>query len=111
MARFNDGATGTIDLSAELWGPMFEPLKDKTLFGQADDTPGARNRDVAQWRGPCARSSCMNKQFNRVRPQTSQKLPAVEREHPSQSTTTLGRFARSLGHVIARVTFQTTTAI
>ncbi len=33
--RFNDGTTGTVDLSAELWGPMFEPLKDKTLFGQA----------------------------------------------------------------------------
>jgi len=33
--RFDDGTTGTIDLSAEFWGPMFEPLKDETLFGQA----------------------------------------------------------------------------
>ena len=33
--RFNDGTTGTVDLSAELWGLLFEPLKDKTLFGQA----------------------------------------------------------------------------
>ena len=33
--RFNDGTSGTVDMSGELWGPMFEPLKDKTLFAQA----------------------------------------------------------------------------
>ena len=33
--RFQDGLSGTVDLSAELWGPMFEPLKDKMLFAQA----------------------------------------------------------------------------
>jgi hypothetical protein len=33
--RFHDGVCGTIDLSAELWGPMFEPLKDVALFSQA----------------------------------------------------------------------------
>ena len=33
--RFDDGTSGTVDMSAELWGPMFEPLKDKTLFAQA----------------------------------------------------------------------------
>ncbi len=33
--RFNDGTSGTVDMSDELWGPMFEPLKDKTLFAQA----------------------------------------------------------------------------
>ena len=33
--RFQDGVSGTVDLSAELWGPMFEPLKDKALFAQA----------------------------------------------------------------------------
>jgi hypothetical protein len=32
--EFEDGAAGTIDLSAELWGPMFEPLKDVELFRQ-----------------------------------------------------------------------------
>jgi hypothetical protein len=32
--RFQDGVSGTVDLSAELWGPMFEPLKDVTLFAQ-----------------------------------------------------------------------------
>lgn len=37
--RFDDGASGTVDLSAELWGPMFEPLKDKTLFAQATIHP------------------------------------------------------------------------
>ena len=33
--RFHDGTSGTVDLSSQLWGPMFEPLRDKTLFGQA----------------------------------------------------------------------------
>ena len=30
---FNDGAEGEIDLSSELDGELFEPLKDKTFFG------------------------------------------------------------------------------
>jgi hypothetical protein len=30
--RFADGVQGEIDLSAELWGPMFEPLKDLEIF-------------------------------------------------------------------------------
>lgn len=33
--RFRDGKTGTVDLSAELWGPMFEPLQDQALFARA----------------------------------------------------------------------------
>ena len=33
--RFQDGLSGTVDLSTELWGPMFEPLKDVALFAQA----------------------------------------------------------------------------
>jgi hypothetical protein len=37
--RFHDGASGTVDLSAELWGPMFEPLKDESLFAQATVDP------------------------------------------------------------------------
>ena len=32
--RFHDGASGIVDLSAEMWGPMFEPLKDQALFAQ-----------------------------------------------------------------------------
>ena len=30
--RFNDGLEGEVDLSGELDGPVFEPLKDPTLF-------------------------------------------------------------------------------
>lgn len=30
--RFADGVEGEIDLSSELWGEMFEPLKDKGQF-------------------------------------------------------------------------------
>jgi hypothetical protein len=37
--RFRDGTTGTVDLSAELWGPMFEPLKDRALFARATVHP------------------------------------------------------------------------
>ena len=29
---FNDGAEGEIDLSHELYGEIFEPLKDKSFF-------------------------------------------------------------------------------
>lgn len=30
--RFADGLSGEIDLASELWGPMFEPLKDEAFF-------------------------------------------------------------------------------
>lgn len=30
--RFSDGSDGEIDLRDELWGPMFEPLKDPRTF-------------------------------------------------------------------------------
>ena len=32
--RFADGTEGVVDLSDELWGPVFEPLKDLDLFRQ-----------------------------------------------------------------------------
>lgn len=32
--RFADGLTGEIDLSNELWGGVFEPLKDPTEFAK-----------------------------------------------------------------------------
>ena len=37
--RFHDGSSGTVDLSGELWGPIFEPLRDKRLFDQASVHP------------------------------------------------------------------------
>jgi hypothetical protein len=30
--RFNDGVQGEVDLKDELWGPVFEPLKDLNRF-------------------------------------------------------------------------------
>jgi hypothetical protein len=30
--RFNDGSEGEVDLSEELWGEMFEPLRDPAVF-------------------------------------------------------------------------------
>ena len=30
--RFSDGSDGEVDLKAELWGPMFEPLRDPQTF-------------------------------------------------------------------------------
>jgi hypothetical protein len=32
--RFADGCAGEIDLEGELWGEVFEPLKDASLFRQ-----------------------------------------------------------------------------
>ena len=32
--EFEDGAEGTIDLLADLWGPVFEPLKEVGFFRQ-----------------------------------------------------------------------------
>jgi hypothetical protein len=31
---FADGTSGTVDLSARLFGPVFEPLRDPTFFSQ-----------------------------------------------------------------------------
>ncbi len=33
--RFNTGAQGQVDLSNELWGSVFEPLKDESMFETA----------------------------------------------------------------------------
>lgn len=30
--KFADGTEGEVDLSGELWGPVFEPLKDPSFF-------------------------------------------------------------------------------
>jgi len=30
--KFSDGSDGEVDLKDELWGPMFEPLKDPQTF-------------------------------------------------------------------------------
>jgi hypothetical protein len=35
FVRFNNGVSGEIDLTEELWGEMFEPLKDPSLFATA----------------------------------------------------------------------------
>ena len=32
--KFADGTEGEVDLSAELWGPVFEPLRDPDYFRQ-----------------------------------------------------------------------------
>jgi hypothetical protein len=32
--RFRDGTAGQIDLEPQLWGPVFEPLRDPAVFSQ-----------------------------------------------------------------------------
>jgi hypothetical protein len=36
---FSDGKCGVVDLHAELWGPVFEPLRDPARFGEARVDP------------------------------------------------------------------------
>jgi hypothetical protein len=38
-AEFNNGAKGTVNLSHELWGDMFAPLKNPALFATAKQHP------------------------------------------------------------------------
>ena len=42
FVAFNNGVEGEVNLVDELWGEMFEPLKDPTLFRTArhDDASG-----------------------------------------------------------------------
>lgn len=37
--RFNDGSEGEVDLSAELEGPVFEPLQDPAVFARFEVDP------------------------------------------------------------------------
>ena len=37
--HFEDGTQGEIDLAAELWGPVFEPLRDPDYFKQVRLNP------------------------------------------------------------------------
>ncbi|MBK1649510.1 DUF2442 domain-containing protein [Rhabdochromatium marinum] len=39
QVTFNNGVSGEIDLSNELWGEVFEPLKDRQLFKTACQHP------------------------------------------------------------------------
>ena len=40
--RFNNGVSGQIDLSDELWGEVFLPLKDAELFATTRQDPMMR---------------------------------------------------------------------
>jgi hypothetical protein len=39
FVRFNNGVSGEIALEGELWGEMFEPLRDEALFLAARQDP------------------------------------------------------------------------
>ena len=38
--KFSDGVEGQVDLEAELWGEVFEPLKDVARFAELKLDPG-----------------------------------------------------------------------
>jgi hypothetical protein len=40
--RFSDGSEGTVDLTGELTGPVFEPLRDQQAFSQVKLHPVLR---------------------------------------------------------------------
>ena len=44
--RFSDGLTGEIDLADQLWGPVFEPLKDPAFFAKMCVEP---DTDTITW--------------------------------------------------------------
>ena len=44
--RFNNGSAGEVDLSAELEGEVFEPLRDPAMFATASQHPIMR---TAAW--------------------------------------------------------------
>ena len=44
--RFDEGLSGEIDLEKELWGPVFEPLKDVAEFAKVRFDPEA---DTIVW--------------------------------------------------------------
>ncbi len=46
--QFEDGVAGTINLKSELFGPMFEPLKDEGLFAQVR-LDGVWRAMLAEW--------------------------------------------------------------
>ena len=39
QVAFDDGVVCLVDLSDDLWGPMFEPLRDPELFGKVRADP------------------------------------------------------------------------
>jgi hypothetical protein len=43
--RFTDGAEGDVDLRDELYGELFEPLKDRALFRQFSVHPEFHTRN------------------------------------------------------------------
>jgi len=44
--RFEDGTEGAVDLRAELWGEMFEPLRDLAFFRRVSVNP---DTGTIQW--------------------------------------------------------------
>ena len=64
--EFDDGVVGTIDLTGELTGPVFEPLRDEALFRMVtidaygavcwpsgpDLAPDAMYREITKKRSP-----------------------------------------------------------
>ncbi len=79
--RFTDGAEGEVDLTEELRGPIFEPLRNPELFRQFV----VQDSGVAQWRGFRAR----------VPPRLSARRRLTS--HPTLALPALGRSALCSG--------------
>lgn len=48
--RFEDGSEGEVDVSSELYGPVFEPLKDPAYFSRFRVNPRQRHDRMAESR-------------------------------------------------------------
>ena len=78
--RFVDGAEGDVDLSSELYGEVFEPLKDKDLFRRFSIHPEfgtlvwANGADIAP--------ETLRGALNDVRRARPRRTPAVSTSKP-----------------------------
>jgi hypothetical protein len=57
--RFDDGLTGEVDLEQELWGPVFEPIRDPAEFAKLRCDP---DTDTVVWPNGADFSPCWLRQ-------------------------------------------------
>ena len=78
--RFNNGETGLVDLKDSLWGPMFEPLRELSVFKRFMVSDVLSHGVLGERGGPGRPSSSMTRWSNN-RVQRMQRRRAAELLH------------------------------